>query len=89
MLRKNYDGAQYESHAAGAWSAEAGPFWELINFSDCEGIIGPVVSAKLARDFQEYQEKANSQLTDYDLERYNSWRQAFELAAENGVVRFG
>jgi len=89
ILRKNYEGLQYESYATGAWEAEGGPFWELINFSDCEGIIGPVVSAKLAGDFQQFQKQADAQLTDYDRERYNSWRKAFELAADNGVVRFG
>ena len=30
---------------------EGRPFYELINFSDCEGVIGPKTCAKLARDF--------------------------------------
>ena len=33
------------------WGDPQGPFAELIYFSDCEGAIGPITSAKLARDF--------------------------------------
>jgi|APSaa5957512622_1039677.scaffolds.fasta_scaffold71491_2 hypothetical protein len=33
--------------------AKEGPFWELLNFSDCEGFIGPKTSAKLAGDFED------------------------------------
>ena len=31
------------------------PFMELINFSDAEGIIGPVASKKLYYDFRKYE----------------------------------
>jgi len=41
-----------------------GPLEELINFSDCEGAIGPVVAAKLAKDFVDWEEKAK----EYALE---------------------
>jgi hypothetical protein len=37
----------YPEHFAGK------PFFELINFSDCEGVIGPQTCAKLAKDFEE------------------------------------
>ena len=43
-----------------AWERTDGPFWELINFSDCEGVIGPKTSAKLAGDFAAFQEKADA-----------------------------
>jgi len=34
-----------------AWeNAHSGPFFELLNFADNDGVIGPEVSAKLARD---------------------------------------
>src|SRR5437763_1488505 len=49
-----------KEHSAGAWATTGGPFWELINFSDCEGVIGPKTSAKLAQDFAEYQVKADA-----------------------------
>lgn len=43
-----------------------GPFVELINFSDCEGVIGPVVCAKLLKDFEENEDMARQ----YDDERF-------------------
>lgn len=75
-------------HDAGAWKAESGPFWELINFSDCEGCIGPKTSAKLAKDFADYQQRADSHSDERFRDRYNEWRGAFEMAAINGLVDF-
>lgn len=75
-------------HDQGAWNATEGPFWELIHMSDCEGVIGPVTSAKLAKDFAEFQERANAFGGDYWRERYALWREAFEMAAQNGAVDF-
>src|SRR5688572_19587868 len=47
---------------AAAWSGKADgmPFVELVNFSDCEGVIGAGVSAKLAKDFAEWDERAKT-----------------------------
>lgn len=64
------------------------PFVELINFSDCEGIIGSQVAAKLAADFAAYQEQADRHSDDYFREKYAAWRKAFELAADGGMVEF-
>lgn len=64
------------------------PFFELINFSDSEGIIGPTVAAKLAVDFAAYQEKADRHPDDYFRKKYADWRKAFELAADGGMVAF-
>lgn len=33
------------------------PFFELVNFSDCEGCIGPSVSAELYQDFKDNRER--------------------------------
>lgn len=51
-----------KSHAAATWGSDGvtGPFSELINFSDAEGVIGPQTSAKLARDFAEWDERARA-----------------------------
>lgn len=68
--------------------ARTGPFAELIAFSDCEGYTGPVVSAKLARDFDTYDDQAQDTLNAYDYQKYSLWRQAFHLAAQGGAVRF-
>lgn len=75
-------------HDHSAWNAESGPFWELINFSDCEGTLGPVVARKLAQDFADFQEQADRHPDDYFRERYADWRQAFEMARNNGAVCF-
>lgn len=71
------------------------PFVELINFSDCEGTIGPQTSAKLYWDFKEHLEKAEKLFTsdydgyDYLLETYKNFMNAFEIAgSKNGAVQF-
>lgn len=83
-------GADRKTHCAACWDGQEGPFSELINFSDCKGVIGPAVSAKLAKDFAEFQKKADifgwENLWFKDL--YNQWRKAFEMAANNGAVKF-
>ena len=80
-------------HSGGAWAADSGPFWELINFSDCEGVIGPAVSAKLAKDFAEWDESAKrhdeaNSLNGVLYGRFQCFRQAFEMAADGGLVNF-
>jgi hypothetical protein len=36
----------------------SGPFIELIHFADNEGVIGPKMAAKLAKDFADYEDRA-------------------------------
>lgn len=73
---------------------EGKPFVELINFSDCEGAIGPKTSAKLAKDFQEHDEKAQAMVNEEshpvfnEYRTYKLFREAFEAVAENGFVDF-
>ena len=67
------------------------PFVELLNFSDCEGFIGPKTSAKLYLDFLEWNEKAK--VSDpfkggYFYETYKEWTKAFEVASDGGCVIF-
>ncbi len=75
-----------------AWAngADGKPFWELIHFSDCEGVIGPRISAKLAKDFAANQTKADAVEygEGYFQDKYTDWRRAFEMAADNGAVEF-
>lgn len=76
-------------HAGGAWEQSGGPFWELINFYDNEGSIGPVVSAKLAADFAAWDERAKAASPDgWEHDRYKLWRLAFEWASDGGCVEF-
>jgi hypothetical protein len=72
----------------GGPGAKKTPFYELIHFSDCEGVIGPKTAAKLARDFAEYQERADATADAYFREAYAEWRKAFEIAAKGGAVTF-
>ena len=80
-------GTQAEGYDAGAWAAGSGPFYEQIHFSDCDGTIGPVVSAKLAKDYASYSEQAEA-VGGRFWDLYQEWQQAFDLAADGGAVRF-
>lgn len=81
-------GNSWDSHCVPCWNGATGPFSELINFSDCEGVIGTAVSSKLARDFAEHQAKADTHPDERFRERYASWREAFEKASDRGCVEF-
>lgn len=77
------------AHSAGAWQARGGPFWELINYSDCEGVIGTAVSTKLAKDFADHEEGIKAATTDvFFHKRYDLFRAAFEMATDGGCVEF-
>lgn len=69
-----------------AMSDKSVPFGELVNFSDCEGTIGPVASVKLARDFAEFSDKARQ--IEFLWPKYQLWHTAFDVAAKNGAVSF-
>lgn len=65
--------------AAGAACAD------LVNFSDCDGIIGPVMAARLAVELRENRKKFASALVTSDdaefLEKYEALLDLFEFAA--------
>lgn len=80
--------AGYGSSRA-VWDAKpAGPFVELIDFADNEGIIGTDACAKLARDFAEHEERILADADSWDAGLYRRWRDAFALAAQGGCVEF-
>lgn len=71
------------------------PFYEIIDFTDCNGVVGPETSAKLFQDFDEYEE----QFKNYAQENcenkcekivrlYGRFRAAFKVASDTGVVIF-
>lgn len=62
------------------------PFVELINYADNEGEYGPTVAAKLAKDFADHEEQARAASVDYEFQLYQLWKQAFELAADGGML---
>lgn len=76
-----------------AWRSEpSGPFYELIHFSDCEGIIGPNTSAKLRGDFGTHHKRAMVELPDdfrgFYRHLYGEFLEAFRLASQGGAVQF-
>ena len=75
-------------YAEGAWASNGGPFWELINFSDCEGIIGTEFSNKLLEDFEYFNKQTKSDETFRFLATYMNFWKAFKLASNNGFVKF-
>lgn len=63
------------------------PFYELINFSDCEGVLGTQVCRDLAEDFETYLSIAVMHTDEWFVDKYNNWLEAFKFA-ENGYVDF-
>jgi hypothetical protein len=74
---------------ADAWTnkLEVAPFLELINFSDCDGLIGAATSKKLAADFATFDAKARK-WPGWFYENYVRFHNCFKLAADQGAVKF-
>lgn len=83
-------GGVKKAHAAACWEGATGPFSELINFADNEGTIGPVVAAKLAKDFAEWDERAKEAAANvtWYYEVYEDIRRGIDMAAKNGALGF-
>lgn len=64
------------------------PFYYLINFSDCDGIINSELSARLAKDFADWQKTADAHSDEWFRTKYADWRKAAEIAADNGFIKF-
>jgi hypothetical protein len=74
------------------------PFYELVDFTDCDGVIGTELSAKLYKDFVDNEAEFlvklsdNFRKTDWEFKGfkrvYLDFKQAFELASNNGFVKF-
>lgn len=70
------------------------PFYEQVNFSDCEGVIAGPMLKKLATDYKEnrlkfIQEASQVGDTEWLIQKYDEWAQAFEDAAKsNGFIVF-
>ena len=84
-------GVQENSHAASAFIGkvpDGAPFVELVKFSDCDGVIGPVVAAKILRDFQEFDERAKALGDDRFYVGYCQLKRGLELAEDGGALVF-
>jgi hypothetical protein len=85
---KTVEGKTESRYDAAAWKAKSGPFWELINFSDAEGVIGPVVCKKLYADFVANHKAAMAHPSKDFQQSYLDWEKALELASKNGALEF-
>jgi hypothetical protein len=65
---------------------QPGPFVELINFADNEGLIGPKTCAKLHADFLKYRDAVKHLGEDF-LKDYDDIAEAFEIGS-SGAVSF-
>lgn len=75
-------------YSEGAWTATEGPFWELIDFTDCDGVLGTAVCQKLAKDFAEYEASARLLKDEEFLRTYLQFKAAVEWASDGGAVVF-
>lgn len=64
------------------------PFFELINFADNEGSIGPEAAADLAEDFRNLHDKAKADMEPDVLRLYETWMKACADAAHRGMIEF-
>lgn len=79
--------AGYNPSEAFAGLHDAEPFGQLVNFSDCEGIIGAEVSRKLERDFAAFDDRAKA-LDQWFYDKYVEFHLCFKCAADGGAVKF-
>jgi len=69
-------------------------FYNLINFSDCEGHFGPASAKKLHEDFVKYREKFvrgvenKEPYEGYYTRVYDDFMLGFEIASKGGVLIF-
>lgn len=84
----SHPAATRHAYSESARAASAGPFWELINFADNEGVIGSEAAARLAADFAKFDTLAMHQMEPWAYTLYTTWRRAFEMAADAGAVAF-
>lgn len=75
---------------------ENSPLYEIINFSDCDGVFGPHDSEKLHNDFVNHQKMFEEYIKEnydgfdgeYYLDTYRNFTEAFALASQDGILVF-
>lgn len=88
MPYKSFDGKTELRHDATVWKLKQGFFWELIDFSDAEGVIGPVVCKRVYKDFILFEGLASKHPDKSFRESYQDWMKAFSLCANGGAILF-
>ena len=79
-------------YAESAWRADSGPLWGWINFPDCEGVIGSDVAKKIYAEMQKMEItpenfESDDQYRNF-MDKWGEWLIAFEMAADDGAIRF-
>jgi hypothetical protein len=85
---KSFDGKTELRYDATVWKIKKGPFWELIDFSDAEGVIGPAACKRVHQDFLQYQAAAAGHPDKYFRSSYEEWMKAFAMCANDGAIVF-
>lgn len=85
---KSFKGETELRYDATVWKLKKGPFWELIDFSDAEGVIGPAACKRVHKDFVHYQAAAAKHSDEYFRSSYEDWMKAFAMCANNGAIVF-
>lgn len=66
------------------------PFYELVNFSDCQGTLGTEACKSLYQDFVENRQAFVGLVGKDDfmgfVQRYDDWTEGFRIASNNGYV---
>ncbi len=74
------------SHQIGACFCKGGVFWELLCFTDCEGILDAKTCTKLYNDFNTFNFPAA--IDDSFTGWYNKMKQALLMASTGGCLVF-
>lgn len=64
------------------------PFYELINFTDCDGVIGWEAAADLLTDFNDHYDAYTQTHEAWDTNLYECWTEACKVASDNGLIWF-
>lgn len=87
-LYKSFDGKAVLRYDATVWDVKKGPFWELIDFSDAEGVIGWIVCKRVYKDFLQYEAAAAKHPDEYFRSSYKDWMTAFSMCSRGGAIVF-
>jgi|LauGreDrversion4_2_1035121.scaffolds.fasta_scaffold372042_2 hypothetical protein len=94
--------AIYGHPASAIWenndAYEGRPFFEIIEFSDCDGCFGPEDSEKLYNDFVTHRKTvikycldnfiSDDETYDWIMGTYDNFTKAFEISKDGGVLQF-
>lgn len=83
-----YDRSYPHFYVVGCWNAGSGPFYELICFSDCEGVIGTTVATKLLKDFETFDDQVRKLSNEPFYKKYCGLTDGLRIATDQGILLF-